>query len=235
MSAALSRRRIDRAGETLRDWWKDPGRDVDDEIHEALTILWEYRLSFRKPLKKVTAGLRQFVQRESSQTLVSERLKRLPTIVDKLVRLPTMKVTRMQDIGGCRAVLANRSEIDGVLRRVHRNWQVKRVYDRIAQPKDTGYRAIHVIVERDRREIEIQLRTYRQHAWATAVERLGAQIGFPLKDGQGPRELLDVFRDLADILALHDEGRSVDKKLMAQVIERLALEIEASRRRYGVR
>src|SRR5574337_793891 len=100
-----------------RDWWVDP--DDDDTPEDALWMLWEYRRTFRKPLQKVTVGIRQFVARESSQVLVGQRLKRLPTIIDKLGRLPAMKVTRMEDIAGCRAIFpGGRSEIEGVLRRI---------------------------------------------------------------------------------------------------------------------
>jgi GTP pyrophosphokinase len=214
-----SRKAIDRAGIAVRDWWLDPDPDVDLP-EEAFNVLWEYRRTFRGPLQKVTVGMRQFVQRESTQILVAQRLKRVPTIVEKLVRLPAMKVTRMEDIGGCRAVLpGGRTEIEGVLRRIEKNrWEVSRFRDYIKKPKDTGYRAIHVVVVRDGRPIEIQLRTQPQHAWAAHVERAGAMRGEALKDGVGPPDLIETYRMLADSLAFSEEGKEPDMRFRTKFI-----------------
>lgn len=163
-------------------------------------------------------GIRQFVQRESTQVLVAQRLKRAPTIIDKLSRLPAMKVTMMEDIAGCRAVLpGGRAEIEGVLRRVEKNrWEIRRFRDYIKEPKGTGYRAIHVIVVRDDRPVEIQLRTQPQHAWAAHVERAGAMRGEALKDGEGPPDLVEMYRMLAESLALSEEGKEPDMTFRAK-------------------
>jgi len=47
-------------------------------------------------------GLRSVVGTEGCTVEVTQRLKRVPTIVDKLRREPTMQLASMQDIGGCR-------------------------------------------------------------------------------------------------------------------------------------
>ncbi len=44
-------------------------------------------------------GLRSMVRTERCQIEVSQRLKRVPTIIDKLLREPTMQLANMQDIG----------------------------------------------------------------------------------------------------------------------------------------
>lgn len=93
----------------------------------------------------------------------------------------------MEDIAGCRAILpGGAAEVAGVLRRIRRNWDVIRVDDYVARPKNTGYRALHIVVRRDDHLVEIQLRTPAQHEWAEAIERWAARTGFPLKDGDGP-------------------------------------------------
>jgi (p)ppGpp synthase/HD superfamily hydrolase len=209
-----SRKAIDRAGTTLRDWWlrNDPNAPIDEE---ALFTVATYRATFRRPLKTVTVGVRQFVQRESARVTVSERLKRLPTIVDKLARLPNMKVTRMEDIGGCRAILEDVDEVQRVLARIRKNkWPERRFRDYIQEPKETGYRAIHLVVERQEgRPVEIQLRTRNQHAWAAQVERVGARIGTPLKDGVGPAELVRFFQLAGWVLAIQDGTERADDAL----------------------
>jgi ppGpp synthetase/RelA/SpoT-type nucleotidyltranferase len=180
--------------------------------------MWSYRVSFARPLRLVTVGVRQFVKREAAEVVVSQRLKRLPTIVDKLSRHPNMKLTRMQDIGGCRAILASRGEVDGVLTRITRNWNVRKIFDYVEEPKPvTGYRAVHVVVEREDRLIEIQLRTPNQHQWAIEIERAGSRLALPrLKDGEGPEELVRYFELAALFLALEDAGESPDEEFMRE-------------------
>jgi putative GTP pyrophosphokinase len=208
-----SRTAIDKAGIVLRDWWLGSDAEIDYEVAEAFQLVWNFRRTFRSPLQKVTVGIRQFVQRESSAVIVGQRLKRVTTIIDKLARLENMKVTRMEDIGGCRAILpGGRAEIEGVLGRMAKNrWEVRRLRDYIAEPKDTGYRAVHVVVQRDERPIEIQLRTPAQHMWAANVERAGAMLGFELKDGVGPEDLVRFFQLLGDALAFRDAGIEPDE------------------------
>ncbi len=62
------------------------------------------------------------------------------------------------------------------------------------EPAGSGYRAVHVIVIRDGRMIEIQLRDPQEHEWALAVERTGARLGIGLKEGEGPDDLKEYFR-----------------------------------------
>lgn len=76
----------------------------------------------------------------------------------------------MADIGGCRALLIDQSKADAVAARLRRNWDVTRTRDYAAEPKDSGYRAVHLIVRRKGRLIEVQLRTPLQDAWANQVE-----------------------------------------------------------------
>ena len=79
----------------------------------------------------------------------------------------------MQDIGRCRAILPDEESVRAVLRRIERRWTVvDEPYDYIARPKATGYRAIHVVVLRDGRQVEIQLRTPAQQAWAAQGESI---------------------------------------------------------------
>jgi putative GTP pyrophosphokinase len=213
-SFGYSKKQVDRAGTAARDWLLadvPQERLEDDEFVGTLAIVLEYRATFATPLRKVTVGLRQFVARESPQGVVAQRLKRFPTIVDKLARFPNMKLSRMEDVGGCRAILpGGRSEITGVVRRIRRNWDVHRIRDYIAEPKETGYRAVHVVVRRDDRLIEIQLRTPEQQMWAAEVDRLASRFGNDLKDGYGDRDLQRFLKLLADFIALKDEGRPVD-------------------------
>lgn len=46
------------------------------------------------------------------QVIVSRRIKRLSSIILKLRQNPTMNLTQMQDVGGCRAVVGHIREIE---------------------------------------------------------------------------------------------------------------------------
>jgi putative GTP pyrophosphokinase len=214
-----SRNQVRKAASTCRKWWLDPDVDapLTEEVSDAIGLLLGFRATFQKPLDKVTIQLRRFVGYESSDVIVAQRLKRMPTILDKLGRQPTMDITRMQDIGGCRAVLPSAAAVDAVLGRIGEHWHVERVYDYVTTPKPSGYRAIHASVVRDERLIEIQLRTPAQQQWAEAVERAGARLRRPVKDGLGPEAVLRYFQLLAEAISLDEIGQTVDDALVAEL------------------
>jgi ppGpp synthetase/RelA/SpoT-type nucleotidyltranferase len=62
----------------------------------------------------VTAGLRHHARKAagSSPLDISQRLKQLATITDKLQRMPKTRLARMQDIGGCRATFVDQAKVD---------------------------------------------------------------------------------------------------------------------------
>lgn len=233
----LSKGAINRAGARLRAWWEADGvpkiRD-DNELVEAVAILFAFRSTFQAPLNKVTMGLRWFVQKEmqvlpaDGKLPVGQRLKREPQIIRKLARHPQMNLSRMQDIGGCRAIPTGGAvEVQAILRRIQSNWEIKGSKDYVVDPAPSGYRAIHVVVLRDDHLVEIQLRTPRQHEWAEAVERTGLRTRFSLKDGEGPPDLLRYFALAAHGIALEETGQEVDedfaqkfRKARADVIAR---------------
>jgi len=228
----MSRTQVDRAGAFLRRWWGlEPGSKEDEavdagELLRAVDTVDEYRSSFQDPLKKTTVGLRQFVQRESETVVVGQRLKRRPQILNKMARFSSMRLTQMEDIAGCRAILAGGApEVAGVLRRIRRNWDIIGIDNYVKNPKSTGYRAIHVVVRRDNHPVEIQLRTPGQHDWAEAVERVAARIRRPLKDGDGPADLLTYFELVAWVIAQEETGETPDPHFL-EVLRRFQARME---------
>jgi putative GTP pyrophosphokinase len=215
-----SRKQIRKAASTLRHWWVEPSEPtIREEVIDAWGLVTDFRASFQRPLDKVTIQLRRFVKSETETIIVAQRLKRMRTILDKLERQPAMDITRMQDIGGCRAVLPDPANVEAVLQRITRHWPVDKVYDYVRNPKPSGYRAMHVSVRRDDRLIEIQLRTPGQQRWAEGVERAGARLRLPVKDGAGPPEVLEWFQLLGQMIALVEVGKTADDELVARIDE----------------
>lgn len=218
-----SKSQINRSGSYLR-WLLYNQEDAShkyeldgDRIDAAIAVVSAFRAAHSYPLTKVTVGVRQFVQTEGAVVIVAQRLKRLPQILHKLERMPKTELARMEDVGGCRAVLGDFDEISRVHRRIRKNrWDLKRERDYIGKPKDTGYRGVHLVVERDGRRIEIQLRTGGQQQWAEAVERTASRLNMPLKDGEGDDRVLEYFRLAGEGIYRTEAGLDTDEAFLAE-------------------
>mgnify|MGYP003137010187 CR=1 FL=1 len=203
-----SKTQVDKAGALLRDWFATD-RMMGDAESEAIATVWAFRQSFAYPMTKVSANLRYYVGNfNEGDIVVAQRHKRLPRIIHKLHRQQRMRLSQMQDVGGCRAVVATQQAAYGVLHGIERNWDVVRVDDYVSEPRPTGYRAIHAIVRRDGCAVEVQLRTDGQQVWADEVERLDGRTPYLLKDGEGPDDALVYTRELAELIATVDSGRA---------------------------
>jgi ppGpp synthetase/RelA/SpoT-type nucleotidyltranferase len=125
----------------------------------------------------------------------------------------------MEDVAGCRAVLLDPAEVTAVAQRIKRKWSVREVSDYREEGKPgTGYRGLHVVVERRGRLVEIQLRTGEQHYWAEVVERTSSATGFALKDGEGPADLLEYLRLASDLTWQHETERPRNDEQFARLV-----------------
>ncbi len=217
-ASAVSNARADRAGAAFREWAAaNPAAQEAtlDETQQEVAVIAAYRALHAYPLKKVTMGVRVMIRTELGPTAPrpGQRFKRMDRILGKLLRFPHMRLSQMEDIGGCRAIVATVEEVYSVASRMRKRWPHANVHDHIAQPKPDGYRALHVIEKRDGRLIEVQLRTARQHQWADSVERWSDRTGHNLKDGRGPADLRKYFAMAAERLAREDRREQPDEAL----------------------
>jgi ppGpp synthetase/RelA/SpoT-type nucleotidyltranferase len=217
---------IDRAGEMLIPWWTDPNAVLDHHLwKDGYHVLENWRTSHALPLNVLQAGLRGRVQRIEQNVIVAQRLKRFSSIMNKLVREPSMKLSQMHDLGGCRAILSSIRAVYGIYEMycghgsLLPNEGTPKPYDYIKSPKDDGYRGIHVVARYHARtpsrspwngqRIEIQLRTKLQHAFATAVETVTTFTRQPLKFGAGPTEWRRFFSLMGSALAIREQTQLV--------------------------
>jgi hypothetical protein len=235
-AAPFSKGQVNRAGKLLLDVRNTTRQDGADRAIEKFgaakivkasdAVAW-WRTLHGGPLSSVAANLRYHIGKEggqvSGQIEVAQRLKRHDTMIDKLSREPTMQVTQMQDIGGVRAVLPSLHHVHALDRRLRKSWTVIKVRDYIAEPKTSGYRALHLIVRRSGYPVEVQLRTVRQHAWANLVEEDGREMGVGLKFGAGAGEIHAYYVAVSEALALIDRGERPPNELQAAIIERYAI------------
>ena len=229
---------VRRAGEILRKF--QLGEVVlDDKSHEqyldAYGILVSFRSLHQYPLIKTTNGVRSAVSAEGCKVEVSQRLKRIPTILDKLRREPKMDLSRMQDFGGCRAVLENEDEVRRVQERVAANHKRRygtdpHIKDYISAPRETGYRGVHVIVSYDGRLVEVQLRTKVMHEWAITVERFSGQSGVNFKSAEGPPKVSEFFTLVSELMAIEEMGGTVDEGKLLRLSELRTTALEFANR-----
>src|SRR5438045_1467899 len=92
---------VNRAGEIFRK----ADTLTPENLGWAADILGKWRARHNYPINTFQATLRHKLKRIDKEALVAQRLKRIPSIVEKLRRFPDMQLVRMQDIGGLRAVV----------------------------------------------------------------------------------------------------------------------------------
>jgi hypothetical protein len=112
----------------------------------------------------------------------------------------------MQDIGGCRIIVANEKRVRKLVRELKRKKDF-RIKDYITDPKEDGYRSIHLVADFSNGHggvtpIEIQVRTAAQHSWATAVEIIDLFTGQAIKANRGSVEWQQFFHCASEQFAL---------------------------------
>ena len=198
---------IDRAGQDLVYIQDDPyffDAATEEIWHEALNVVGNWRSSHARALQTIYMILRNRARKVDPDALVVQRLKRMESIISKLGREENMKLSQMQDLGGCRAVVVGVEELRELVSRYEKSNQrtsgqefTKR-FDYVTRPKPNGYRSIHYVYKyRSMREhlqpfvgqrIEVLIRTQNEHSWATAVETVSTFTDQSLKANIGEEE-----------------------------------------------
>ncbi|MBI4232984.1 MAG: RelA/SpoT domain-containing protein [Chloroflexi bacterium] len=183
---------------------------------EALDVINNWRSAHAFPLNTFQNGLRQKANYVDRHSIVAQRIKRLSSIAHKLHRFKGLRLSEMQDIGGCRAVVASIKQVEELVKAFKQSAMKHKLIDEddyITNPKGTGYRGYHLIYQyRSARndtynglKVEIQLRSKLQHAWATAIETVGTFIGQPLKSSEGPKDWLRFFALMGSEIAIREK------------------------------
>ena len=189
---------IDRAGEILARL--PDSAPLDAEWLDAAQLVNQWRTLHTGPLTTFRNNLR----RRATRGIVAGRIKRLPSIISKLQRLSRIRLSEMQDIAGCRAILpsvVDAFQVANSLMESRVKHRLVRTHNYLAEPPRSGYRSLHLVYSYragrkqalDELNVEIQIRTRLQHQWATAVETVGTFTGEALKAGGGEEDWLRFF------------------------------------------
>lgn len=204
-----SKTRIDKAGEALKAYEQSPAE---------LQILSSWRAAHAYALNTFQSLFRSKIRtlKNSKDIVVAQRLKRLPSIISKLQRFPTMNLSQMQDIGGIRIIVKKTEDVARIYSLIQksdfRHKMILPPKNYIAQPKPDGYRSLHQYFlyankkhpEFDGLRIELQIRTRLQHSWATAVETLGVLEHQAIKSGEGSDGCKQFFRIASALFSMEE-------------------------------
>lgn len=175
---------IDRLGQRIASSSEVLNRDIEQ--------LQAFRQSFQEPISRVFSFVLHTARKLDRQSIVTYRIKRIDTIIEKLQRFHNnpkgeMNLSRMWDIAGCRCIM--NSPDNKMLYRLQQEiinefGNESKVNDHISIPSDSGYRSIHIYVKdrESNKRVEIQIRNVEQHNWATLVEIVDLLYGTKQKE-----------------------------------------------------
>lgn len=210
-SQKLDRAEVRWAGKQLAKrkliWTNEDAPEIRHIFHVANSWRDLHELPMIRVRGQVLGQLRR-LQLRGCQS--GARLKRLPSIKKKL---ETRYLDVIQDLAGVRVIVPTLQDVERIAEAcrtglMHKIWAED---DYIAKPRASGYRSLHLKLEYkagNRLEevcegcrVELQLRTRRQHGWATANEAVGLFRGEALKKGGGSADWLRLFVLMASEIA----------------------------------
>lgn len=234
----FSHAEIDAAGALLID----PTASTEDFVY-SLSVINNWRSAHAFPLNTFQMGLRKKVEQADAGKLIAQRVKRLSSIDHKLRIYPWLKLSAMQDLGGCRAVVKSVKELEQLVNIFYGSRMKHQLIDSddyVEHPKSSGYRGVHLIYKynSDRKttynglKIEVQLRSALQHAWATAVETVGTMLGEALKSSQGSAGWLRFFALMGSEIAFRERrpfvpGTPTSPRELVEELAECALKLDA--------
>lgn len=220
----ITKEKINQAGYSLIGKSKKPSKSKSN------IVLKDFRFIHQHPMTLFRHTIDRKLKKHNIDALVSQRLKRIPSIIKKLKIQKNMGLSRMQDIGGLRIVVNSIREVNLIRDELvkvetHRNFTFTfaKEKDYIKNPPNSGYRSVHMVYKYDKNiplekqcRVEIQIRTKIQHSWATAVEVTGTYLNQPLKQSFGEKKYLDVFKKISKLFISLEE-RNIDYELAKDV------------------
>lgn len=217
----LSDKQIHKLGSRLRNAYNETGVIPEEDLE----MLQAFRMTYKDPIGKVFNVLYSVSHTIDSKSIVTYRIKRINSILEKLKRFPDSPLNRLIDIAGCRCIVHDTEQAYRVLTILEQSKDISihRVKDYIKKPQPEGYRSLHIYVSHRScpdKQVEIQVRDLEQHNWATLLEISDVILQTKLKEYNEPKDLLEFHR----ILSVPDEQwASVEKKHYFAMLNKYAI------------
>ena len=191
---------LDRIGERLRS---GSASEADYVVLDA------WRRSFAAALDEVT----NILASEFGVHATQRPMKSTATIVRKLRERPTMRLSQLRDIAGCRVVVDDLTELYAIVARVPDYFRDSKPRDHISTPTSAGYRAYHFELMVADRRVELQIRTTLQDLWAKYAELRTYHVDADLRLGRGNAALRSELLERSGKYAQADEQLGADAAL----------------------
>ena len=202
--------------------------DYLDVEHQYSQIMFVYESGIQQIRAKLEILKREFQYRNDRNPIenVSSRIKSQKSIIEKMHKkglpLTFQAMTHnLYDIAGVRVTCPFIQDVYQVTRMLlsQRDIQLVQMKDYIKNPKENGYRSLHLVVLVDvpfssRVEsvpVEIQLRTIAMNCWASAEHQMRYKTDYALTE-----EMHQQLKECADLMA------EADRK-MQQLVNELKL------------
>ena len=197
----MTNTQADKLGKRLREGSREK---VD------FTELENFRNSFEAVGQSVYRDIVACLKKNDEVITTKRNTKTRQSIIDKLKREEKLRLSQIQDVEGCRVVvlgtLKKQERVEGMLLE-----KLQSVCEKVTSKKrnqETGYRATHIIVKKDKKFYEIQLRTFAQDVWANIIEQLSKKDN-GLKYGGGNAETQKYMMELSKDFARIDENENL--------------------------
>jgi putative GTP pyrophosphokinase len=192
-----SKTEIDQLGETLKH----------TPVSEAsLIALDQFRLTFGSAIDQVRRALNEQCGVQCSL----RPSKSTPSIIAKLIRQPTLRLTQIQDIAGLRVIVKDYAEQDTLRDKVVAIYPDCKIYDRREKPS-FGYRAVHLVMKVEGALVELQIRTEFQHAWAQMSEVMADFYGHNAKYENSQEKRIKEHQVFSNTMHAYEKTIQVNK------------------------
>lgn len=196
---------------------------IQEHTREFMHLMTYYRCAMMEVETKLNVLNEEFslIHDRNPINSIKSRLKDIPSIMEKLERrgLPhTLDAIEndLFDIAGIRVVCNFVEDVYAMADTLLKQDDIElfQIKDYIEQPKDNGYRSLHLIIsvpiflenEKKYVKVEIQLRTIAMDCWATLDHQLRYKKDYVFTDDMS-NELLECARLSAELDARMDALR----------------------------
>ena len=206
----------------------------DDTSSPAYHDCLQWRFEHERFLTECLSLLRKATG-DMPGVVCAARLKRMDSILKKIRRSP-YSIRDMRDIAGCRVIVPDMRSLKEAHERIEEAFRTEsldsQLKDYISQPEESGYRGVHWDLRKKGKpcdRAEVQLRTMKQHLWATTVETAGLFYGTDLKHASEPgddahgKTIASLLRDISLCWIAADELR---QRPNASDLERFRSELQ---------
>ena len=199
-------------------------KEPDNIAKEDYQMLQDLRIANKSALATTFKALHHAALKIDKDSVCTYRIKRIESIISKLIRFQDMEAQRIADIAGCRCIVTSEKNVMALYEYLKKEekklpFTIRSEKNYIESPKENGYRSIHLNVQTKEpplKVVEIQLRSLDQHNWATLVEISDVLFQSKLKEF-GDKVNPDLY-EFHRLLAKRDSELTLsDKKKISEI------------------